>query len=472
MGGLGQGVVCVVDEQCTQTSCGTGICDDSTGAVTCTCPAGTSGNYCEIAPDACGTPPPCGTGQCLNLGTTYECLCTDGTWGMSCLPAPTITSVAPPSGAIAGGTMVVLTGTGFDPSATLSFAGSAVASITVVSATEIDFMTPAGAHTGSVDIEVMNPNGEVAHASYSFLPASFTATGANQTFTIPTGVTTLFVQAWGAGGGAGQDPSSVGGAGGYAQAHLSVTPGDVYTIVVGKGGEQVSAAESFDAGSGVSVDAGTASAAGAGGGFSGLFVPGADAGMDGGSEVVLVLAGGGGGAGYASGDNGGNGGGEFGGAGGSANSSAGLGGNNAAGGIGGCLCTDPADGGAGCLTSPQCGLNGSLLQGGGGGVPALGTPRVDGSFGGGGAVGNGPTFNAAGGGGGYFGGGGGAGGGGGGGGGGTGYIFEAALDSDQASGTSPGVTAHTTETGFIMGTAAGGSAMTPTGGDGLVLLSW
>ncbi len=71
----------------------------------------------------------------------------------------------------------------------------------------------------------------------------FAYTGADQTYTIPAGISTMTVQAWGAGGGA-QGHGSInayaggpGGGGGYASATFTVTSGTVYNIIVGQGGQ-------------------------------------------------------------------------------------------------------------------------------------------------------------------------------------------------------------------------------------------
>lgn len=63
--------------------------------------------------------------------------------------------------------------------------------------------------------------------------SNFTYTGATTTLTIPTGVTSVNVQMWGAGGGGYQ---GVGGAGAFVQGTLAVTPNQVLTILVGSGG--------------------------------------------------------------------------------------------------------------------------------------------------------------------------------------------------------------------------------------------
>lgn len=90
------------------------------------------------------------------------------------------------------------------------------------------------------------PNGLATLGSDGKVPASqlptptgfqaFTLTG---TFTVPAGVTRVFVQVWGAGGGgaAGQWSAGAGGSGGgYAQNWCQVTPGNTVTVTVGAGG--------------------------------------------------------------------------------------------------------------------------------------------------------------------------------------------------------------------------------------------
>ena len=57
---------------------------------------------------------------------------------------------------------------------------------------------------------------------------------ASADLTIPSNLTKLTVKAWGAGGGGGG--GAVGGAGGFTQASVPVTPGEVYRIVVGQAG--------------------------------------------------------------------------------------------------------------------------------------------------------------------------------------------------------------------------------------------
>jgi hypothetical protein len=72
-------------------------------------------------------------------------------------PPPAITSVVPNSGSESGGTAVTITGTGFQPGATVTFGTNACLNVVVVSATEITCETPPGA-PGAVDVTVTNPD--------------------------------------------------------------------------------------------------------------------------------------------------------------------------------------------------------------------------------------------------------------------------------------------------------------------------
>ncbi len=138
----------------------------------------------------------------------------------------------------------------------------------------------------------------------------FTYSGNDQTFTVPAGVHSVSVKAWGAGGG-GVDPNydqqnSGGGGGGYATATVATTPGQALTVVVGGGGKaRVSggavngggpgAAATYGGGGagGANVHAGAFSdgAGSSGGGMSALFLPGGIT-----AANTLLVAGGGGGA--------------------------------------------------------------------------------------------------------------------------------------------------------------------------------
>lgn len=97
--------------------------------------------------------------------------------------------------------------------------------------------------------------------------SNYSYTGTNQTFTVPTGVTTIQVTMWGAGGGY---PGFVGkgAAGAFVQGILSVSPGQVYTIVVGQGGARNGARTYGGGGAAPSIYGG----GGAGGGRSAVML--------------------------------------------------------------------------------------------------------------------------------------------------------------------------------------------------------
>lgn len=108
----------------------------------------------------------------------------------------------------------------------------------------------------------------------------FTNTGSDQTFTVPSGVTVLFVKLWGAGGGGTANVGGgCGGSGGFVSGYLAVTPGESLTVIVGSGGTYGGGTTYGGGGSGAS--------GGSGGGRSALRR---------GSTELVTAGGGGGGA--------------------------------------------------------------------------------------------------------------------------------------------------------------------------------
>ena len=82
-------------------------------------------------------------------------------------PTPlTLAAVTPPQGPTAGGTAVVLTGTGFASGATVTF-GGATATGVKVACERIDAVTPPHA-AGKVDVEVCNPDSGMAKKAAAF----------------------------------------------------------------------------------------------------------------------------------------------------------------------------------------------------------------------------------------------------------------------------------------------------------------
>lgn len=216
-------------------------------------------------------------------------------------------------------------------------------------------------------------SGSSANVSITTAPAgsqSFSYTGAEQTWTVPDGVTEVTVSIWGAEGGAGNgdgsDPST-GGQGGYVNGTLAVTPGEtLYIYVGGKGG---------------------APNGGWNGGANGGDLSGADGGGGGGasdvrqggstlSDRAAVAGGGGGGGASAATDdwtgNGGAGGANTGAEGGGNfnNVDGGNGGTQSAGGAGGDETASDKDGGDGSLGAGGAGNqhdNGGYQSASGGG---------------------------------------------------------------------------------------------------------
>ena len=83
--------------------------------------------------------------------------------------------------------------------------------------------------------------------------ASFLYTGADQSFTVPSGMTSMTVSLWGAGGGYNGYYGAGAGGGAYLRGTLTVTPGQVLSIISGAGGQLLSANGFGGAGIGNSI---------------------------------------------------------------------------------------------------------------------------------------------------------------------------------------------------------------------------
>lgn len=211
---------------------------------------------------------------------------------------------------------------------------------------------------------------------------TFSYTGANQTFTVPTGITKFNVKLWGAGGGGETPNGGFGGAGGYINGILTVPGGTTsLTIIVGQGGVS-NAGNTGTYGGGGGGSTANSNASGSGGGRSAIQLAGAD----------IVTAGGGGGGTEANyGYSGGGGGGYIGLTGGGTGTGAGAtGGTQSAGGTsGGCGGAGTQhNGGQGCNTSNAGGGGGGWWGGGGGGNGN----SINGAGGGGSSGGNSTYF--------------------------------------------------------------------------------
>jgi hypothetical protein len=125
--------------------------------------------------------------------------------------------------------------------------------------------------------------------------AVFSHSGADQTYTVPAGVTSLNIKMWGGGGGGGNaggwNFGFAGGGGGYTTGTLAVTPGQVLTMIVGAGGNpgNVSGSSYSYGGGGANCLSGDCQYGGQGGGRSAIRLAN-------GTELLTAGGGGGGGA--------------------------------------------------------------------------------------------------------------------------------------------------------------------------------
>ncbi|NBQ70426.1 MAG: hypothetical protein EBU46_16985, partial [Nitrosomonadaceae bacterium] len=136
---------------------------------------------------------------------------------------PTISSISPAVGPLGGSNTVTLTGSYFVAGATTVTIGGtqiAAASVTVTGTTSLTFVAPAGQNVGEVDVTVTTI-GTSAPILYGYAQ-QFLATGANQTFAVPSGVAQIKTIVAGAVGGSGRD---VGGGGCTITSTINVTPG-------------------------------------------------------------------------------------------------------------------------------------------------------------------------------------------------------------------------------------------------------
>jgi len=106
-------------------------------------------------------------------------------------PAPTVSSVSPSSGNIAGGTSVVITGTGFTGATKVTIGGNNVASFTVNSSTQITAITSSGNSTGVIAVTTL---GGTVNSATNFIaavePPRITLTSSSFTIDSATAATT------------------------------------------------------------------------------------------------------------------------------------------------------------------------------------------------------------------------------------------------------------------------------------------
>jgi LysM repeat protein len=106
-------------------------------------------------------------------------------------PAPAITSLNVSTGPAAGGTAVVITGTGFTGATGVTFGGTPARAFSVVNSTTINATTPAG--SGSVAVVVLHAAGNATRAAgFTYQSASATTIYVVQAGDTLTGIATRF----------------------------------------------------------------------------------------------------------------------------------------------------------------------------------------------------------------------------------------------------------------------------------------
>jgi len=223
-------------------------------------------------------------------------------------------------------------------------------------------------------------------------------------FTVPTGVSSSTLFAWGSGGGAysgpGSPKQSTGGGGGFATGALAVTASQTVRVIVGEGGEAGNERGLGGGGSNPNGSLPAPSSTGSnGGGLSGIFNSCVPATIDpvgsanGGAPTAFLVAGSGGGGGHMNNPSsgiaprtGGAGGGTTGQKGATTTFSVSSGDDNGGGG-------DQEQGGQAGFGSPNPGQNGGLFFGGNSNPDDNAGGGGSGYYGGGGATSNGSPQN-------------------------------------------------------------------------------
>lgn len=123
-----------------------------------------------------------------------------------------------------------ISGNGQDPGATLNNVGPAVSTS--------PSCTSGVGYGGQVTSTALAQAGHgCVVVQYGSSYATFNYLGADHSWIVPSGVTSVVLHALGAGGGAGRaGTSAAGGGGGFASGAYAVTAGDTLTIIVGQGG--------------------------------------------------------------------------------------------------------------------------------------------------------------------------------------------------------------------------------------------
>jgi uncharacterized repeat protein (TIGR01451 family) len=143
--------------------------------------------------------------------------------------------------------------------------------------------------------KITNPTNPASTPTTTGVCTTYNSTGSDQLITAPIGTQGLTVKMWGAGGGHEVVGSGYSGAGGYSEAEFDtsvITGGDVFSLVVGRGGNTSVRPDEFTPGSVYGF--GSVTGHDQGGGLTGLFT-GNTAVSETDQARALLIAGGGGG---------------------------------------------------------------------------------------------------------------------------------------------------------------------------------
>ena len=129
----------------------------------------------------------------LNVTVQTESGTGTGTGLFSYYGAPTLTSVTPSAGKANYGTNIVIIGTGFRPSPTVTIGGYSATNIQYISSTEIHATTPSSIGDGTYTLEVSNtPDYQPASTTFTFYDAP-TVTGVSPSWATGNGGQTLTI---------------------------------------------------------------------------------------------------------------------------------------------------------------------------------------------------------------------------------------------------------------------------------------
>jgi hypothetical protein len=137
---------------------------------------GTLMSYCHLGGIACATHNVFHPGTVALLQPKIQARVNTCIFPVGGTPAaPTVSTVSPASGTTAGGTVVTITGTGFQSGATVSFGGTNATAVTFNSSSQLTATAPARA-AGVVTVTVTNPGGQSGSktSAYTFVAPTTT----------------------------------------------------------------------------------------------------------------------------------------------------------------------------------------------------------------------------------------------------------------------------------------------------------